>query len=565
MPEADAKKKGKYQIKEDRRTPIDEAKKEEMLAVLIRNQAAFETVVDTFKVSDCKSAMNEYLALVWKVTRQFYKKYGELPGRTQLESEVFNAIAGNKSLVGDEERPLIDKFLAFAWDDKEHGKKIAKSNNARQVAVDTCKLVMEELVAADLHAKMLKEGTLPEDLPKLLQESQTQLEILQGISDVDLGVPFPDGWDKRTANKLVTTGVDAFDAFMGGGWRAGECLLFMAPYGSCKTATACHSTAELVKYAAQLLADGKARVNKKTGEQMIPVVVLVFTESDKDEYRNRLMANLGRVPWKKLADMTSLKDLHKGKKPGETEGTEYELKEFADKIAKDKHHDAWKNEQTRVKDAVVLANQHLILVDCTDSDGNPFRVGAGGMHEVANVVKNLFRKRKNLYPIAIWIDHLSGLIDRMGDVIKDEHERRYQLTNMPRIAIEKMGKPLKCPVGLMHQFSGEKQKQGVTGKLHHSDGEGSKSIGKYANFCVVSGKTDDNLMCLWECTKHRREPPTSQRIVKLEGDYSRLVDATKTHGIPPGQKVIMSKEEMKTATVYKKATSGGDFIDTVVL
>lgn len=556
-------KKPKWKPKEERRTPIDDKKKEEMLAVFIRNQTAFDTVAETFKVSDCSAAMGDHFGLVWKLTRRFYKKYGELPGRTQLESEIFNAVNGNKTLLDPEESDLVDKFLEFAWDDKEHGKKIAKSTNASRVAVDTCKMVMEELVAADIHGKMLKEGTLPEDLPKLLQEGQTQLDLLNAISDLDVDVPFPDGWDKRTENQLTTTGVDTFDQFMGGGWRAGECLLFMAPYGSCKTATACHSAAQLVLYAAQLAAEGKVRKDKH-GDDMNPVVVLVFTESDKDEYRNRLMAHLARVPWKTLAAMQSLSELDDGKKPGQTDATKYELKEFIEKITKDKKGDGWENELTRVKHAVLTANKHLMLIDCTDTDGNPNRVGAGGMHEVANVVKGVFRRRKGHYPIAIWVDHLAGLIDRMGDTIKDESERRNALTNMPRIAIEKMGRPLSCPVGLMHQFAGDKQKAGVGSKMHHSDAEGSKSIGKYANFCVVSTKTDENSMCVWECTKHRREPPTAQRIVKLDGDYSRLVDATKTHGIEPGRNVIMSKEEMQSATAFKKAkTKGGDFDDVV--
>lgn len=555
------KKKPPVDPKTERRAPIDEAKKEEMLAVLIRNPEAYEAVAELFKVPQCSKGMGEHFGTVWKCVRTFHKEFGELPGKTQLISEVHNALKANPSLMGDEERGEIDKFIDYAWDDKSHGKNFGKSRNAMEVAVKTCRGVMEELVANEVQDKVFKDGTLPANLQMLLEQTQHQLDLVQSISEVNLEVPFPEGWDKRKDNHMVTTGVPALDSLTGGGLMSKECLLFMAPYGSCKTATACDSTAQLVLYAGNLYATGKSRVNSK-GEAMIPVVVLVFTESDKNEYRNRLMARLATVPWKKLREMQTLDDLDESDKPGATDSTKYELKHFADALVKDKAKKGWRNEQQRVIDATKAANQHLMLIDCTDNDDNPHKVGTGGMHEVANVIRGIFRrKRKTHYPIMIWVDHLSGLLDRMGDL--DEGEQRRELTNMPRIAIEKIGGHFNCPIGLMHQFAGAAQNRGTTQRFHHSDAEGSKSVGKYANFCVVSGKTDENLMCVWEATKHRREPPTAQRIMRVDGNFSTLVDCSKSHGIEPGRNVIMSKEEMSNAGAMKKSGKKGSVHDTM--
>lgn len=880
---------------EARRTPVDGKKKEEMLAVLIRNPKAYDVVADMFKVKDCIRALGGPLGLVWKLVRHFRNTYAELPGKVQLESEIHNALAGNESLLAEEEKAEVDEFLTFAFDDREHGRNIATSGTHLRVAVATCKEVLEELVTADLQDNLTKEGTLPADVTALLDVGRSRLDQVRSLTDVDVTLAFPEGWDQRPDAALTSTGCATLDAFMGGGWRAGECLLFMAPYGSCKclgkgtpilmfdgtvklvedvkvgdmlmgpdslpravvslargreqmyrvvpdkgdayvvneshilslkrspryagdthkivniavrdyvgrgsyfknqhmgwrtgvefpprpvpvdpyflglwlgdghagtprvttadpeivdylaafadthglrcryvaptgkaatyaivggmtggefnsnpvtaglrtagvlddkhvpelfkanarevrlqvlaglldsdgslgnncyqyvsarevladdvlylarslglaayksertttavtdgpafrsfyvtisghtdeipckiarkqatprrqkkdpcvtgirvlpvgvgdfygfeiagpdgcetphlfllgdftvthnTTLACHATAELIVQCAAQAAAGQVRTNKK-GEPMTPVVVLVFTESDATEYRNRLMAHLATVPWKRLAGMTSLADLSTGT-PGATDATEYELSRFADAIKGDRKHKRWVPEQTRVRNAVTIANRHLVLVDCTESEDNPHKIGVGGMSEVANVVTGLFRKRPNTYPIAIWIDHLSGLIDRVttgGEGAElDEGQVRRLLTNMPRVAIERMGKPLRCPVGVFHQFAGAVQNKGVTAKYHHSDAEGSKSIGKYANFAVVCGKVDANLMCQFDVTKHRREPPTATRIVRIDGDFSRLVDCTDTHGVETGRGVIMTREELRVSS-----------------
>jgi len=527
----------------ERRVPIGSAKKEEMLAVFIRNRDAFSTVAEMFKVTDCRKAMGEHYALLWREVRKFHKKYSELPSKTQLESLLHEAVTANDKLTTDGEREELDRFLDFAWDDVSHGKKISKNKNVMRVAVDTCKEVLEELITEELAEKLQADGTLPTNINELLGTAQKKLDLTRSITEIDLGVPFPEGWDERKDNQITTTGVSALDALTGGGLMPGECLLFMAPYGSCKTVTACDSTAELILHAAQIYVTGKSRRNAKN-EPLIPVVVLCFTESDKAEYRNRLMANLARVPWKKLREMTSLKDLDDSSHPGAKASTKYELEEFKDKLATDKEGFSWKNERKRVKEVMTVANKHLLLIDCTNAEDNPYKIGTGGMAELANVVRGIFRKKPMLYPIMIWVDHLSGLVDRMGEM--DESVQRKILTNMPRIAVEDIGNYLRCPVGLMHQFAGAMQNKSPTAKLHHSDAEGSKSLGKYANFCVVSGKTDENLMCVWEATKHRREPPTAHRIIRVHGEFSRLIDCSKTHGIEPGRRIIISKDEMNS-------------------
>ena len=58
---------------------------------------------------------------------------------------------------------------------------------------------------------------------------------------------------------------------------------------------AVHSTANLIKYAAAEFASD--RTLGPDGQKRRPVVVLIFTEGEKQDYRLRLLSNLAQVPW----------------------------------------------------------------------------------------------------------------------------------------------------------------------------------------------------------------------------------------------------------------------------
>src|SRR5688572_5061486 len=93
----------------DRRAPLDDAKKEEMLAVLIRNKSAYQSVEDVLKVGHLRN-VSEGLGLVWKVTQQFYDKHGSLPSKAQINADLHNALKANEALLDDDERTDVDEF-----------------------------------------------------------------------------------------------------------------------------------------------------------------------------------------------------------------------------------------------------------------------------------------------------------------------------------------------------------------------------------------------------------------------------------------------------------------------
>ncbi len=459
-------------------------------------------------------------------------------------------------VIPEDEHSAVDEFIEFAWDDAEHGD--ITTSNYSTFAVDACKQLLEEVVAADMRDALLKDGKLPTSLPDMLRDRQDQLDVIGSLTGVHLDVPFPVGWDQRKDVQLFTTGVSALDSLTGGGWMAGEVILFLGPYGSCKTTMACNGISTLINHAAALYATGESK-RDKDDKPMIPVVVLVFTESDKNEYRNRIMSNLGRVPWTRLAQMTAVSSLDSSDMPGGCEETAYENKEFGDDAAKVKKY-VFRNEQQRVQKNVRLANKHLLMIDCTDSEDAPHQIGKGGMVEIANIVRAEFRRRKGQYPLAFVVDHISALADRMSEGVEEKENDKLHLIlkRIPRQAADKLAKPWKAPVLLLHQFSGEANLRKATARFHHADSAGSKSVGEYVTFAVVTGPVDENNLCRWEATKHRRTPAVPHRVVRVVGQFNRLIDVTDEYAIDYGRQVIVSKKELATYENVDKTKKGGD-------
>jgi uncharacterized protein with HEPN domain len=509
---------------------LDEARKEEMLAVLIRNQRAYEAVEHKLTVRAVRR-IGEAHAQIWKQVRAFYARRKVLPPRGTLTANLHQALAETPSLLSDEERQTADEFLAWAWDDEDHGADLSTSDVHVQTAIETCQEFLLECAALDTRALLLQDDTVPVDLSAELEATRREVDQITSLTGVDVDLPFPDNWHRREGSMLRSTGVAAIDDLIGGGWKKPEVVLFLAVTGSCKTVLTCHGVGQTIL---DCHADYRAAVREwaagghRAPKPKRPVVVLIFTEGTKDDYRIRLLSYMARVPWKRLAVMRDLEDLS-DKPPGAVKdrhnpnvpGTSYELEEFREEIASGK----FRTERQRVERVVPIANQHLVLLDCTDSEDSPCAAGSGGIPEIAGVLRSYFRRHEDVYPVAFWLDHVSALADRMAEAGGDDVDRKLQsvIKRIPLQAVDRITKPFAAPMLMTHQFSGAQNEKSIAARFHHAQAEGSKSVGKYVDFAICATPTDSSGISRFECTKHRREPPQHWITVQVVGQFNRLV------------------------------------------
>lgn len=550
--EKDKKNKGGAALVE-RRPILDDFKKFEMLAVLIRNKEAYLPASEMLEVRHVESFGVAY-ALIWKVVRKFYKKHQALPKKELLRTEIHNQL-GTTDDLDEEEREDIDKFIEYAFDKTQHGgANLSKDPLYVKTALDTVRQFLEEQFALDLRESVYNNGEVPVEFPTLLAEHSGKISQLQTLSQPGVESLYQPGWEAEAPPVLRSLGMETLDLFTGGGAADDECILFMGPYGSCKTTLAVQSATEMAKFAGSLYSKGETINGYK------PTVVFVSTEMRRKEMRIRSLSCLANIPRKRIHDLLendrSLSGLSRAKTPGANKATQYEKKFYYDENTLKGYMPEW----DRANFAMKVLNEHLMFIECVSGGQTP-QLGTGGVPEIAAVVASEMRKRKNIAPYAFVLDHASALAARMiqSDKYGPDDERKI-LKWIPMQCQDHLIYPHKAPLLLLHQLSGEANSRAPTADLSHTDAAECKAIGEFASFAIVTGNPtqDDNQLTKWRCTKHRREPPKPHAIVQVDGRFCRVQDRSDEFVCDMASRMIVSKSEMSSAKKFGKNKGGHD-------
>lgn len=519
----------------ERRGMLDNAKKDEMLAVLIRNPLAYETARSALTV-DRVQEIGQAHAVVWSVVRDFYEEYEEPPTKSQIETEVHNRLHGNPELLDADEVEVAEEFLDYTFDDGPagHGRDLSKSRTHRLAAIASCKAFLEEVSATRYREVLLGKGRIVADLPGMLKQHAAELDDAATLTTARAAELFPDGWDQEASLDLTPTGIKPMDALTGGGLGGGEVLVFMAPYGSCKTLVGVEASCRVAMEAANAAAKAKGRRQ---------VVFLISTEMTLAELRIRALMCLAKIPRKRLADVLGpgrgVECLCQEPEPAAVAETKYEEKLFASQVESE---DGFQNEYQRVQQAMRVLSRHLIFLDCTDANPDRPHFNQSGMIEIRDWVKAICRADKKIEPILFVLDHASALAQRELAARNLPPEAvRHVLKDIPRQAGELLGKVYDVPFIVFHQLAGDANNRGPAADLHHTDAAECKAFAEYADFAVTCTRPAEgkDQIVRWRVTKHRREPPRGHRFVRIVGRFGFVRDVTKYWTITPNGRTLI--------------------------
>lgn len=543
-----------------RRATVAPAEIDRMLAVLVHNPNAYAALAG---VLDANILARRYRphARVWRLLQEHVNEFNELPGSGTLRTAINASLDDGNADYTEEEIETLNELMEYVFDPAEHDEDIVDSPTCVSLAVATCQLLIQEEAAFMLQETLIQGDSVIADLPAMLTSYNKTLAMADALGADEVRESFEEDWDRNDSAKLTPCGVDILDRYMGGGWLPGECLIFMGPFGSCKTLL----TVDGVCTAVCKAAEDYLATSALEPDAPRPVVFLIFTEGTKKDYQKRLVSNMAQVPWSKLNQMRSIADLSDSDKPGDKPETEYEKHLTLAKNA------AFENEQTRVRKASAIMNRHLVLIDCTTSnEQNQGRLGAGGVPAIVAVVTRYLDTHPDCYPLAFWLDHASALAARVIEGTEEELSRRLQLVlkDIPRLFKERLAVPYKAPVAIMHQLRGQANAFGSTANLTHADAADCKSFAEYADFAFTTTRPDDKNVCIFRCTKHRRMPPLPLTLVQVDGRFNHLHDANGKYSLLAGAHKIVAIEDMKKHTGNQLVTElpvAGDDDDETIL
>jgi KaiC/GvpD/RAD55 family RecA-like ATPase len=330
--------------------------------------------------------------------------------------------------------------------------------------------------------------------------------VADGLPDL-----FAPGWDSEVVAVPEPTGLDVIDNGLGGGLLPGEVLMVLAAMGTGKTLLMVQLLVEQCRRAAAVELDTGRRFG----------VVFVSTEPTQVEVRDRAVicgAEIPRGRYEALPIKTMLCDRPA---PGALPATRYELDRFKGR--------PFRPEKERAAEVADLLRKHLLYVDLTEH--NPAMRGVAPTVDVAAVMAAEEVKRRKLAGVRfVLLDHVSAMATSLAMGARDPDKAEIGLIrSIPKLVRDRLGAVYGCPAVVTHQFSGEANGMSPYATLHHAQSRGSKMAAEFVDFalCVgVPALVDGQTVAQFQVTKPRRTGRKPPGVLRVDGEYGRLVDAS---------------------------------------
>lgn len=518
-----------------------EKEKIRALRVFICNINVQKFVREVFR-PDLIGQENPAYAEVIQLICWFVDKYDRLP----LHEEICGIIERRRERYGDYVAPdvfdEIYELVAFVKTPNQRSERYAADRLLQDMAISIIKRWSMHLATVNLTSSLFSElqgGSKNIDRVNTLVKSfETAKTRLEGLDSPLIDELFFDGLGVPPDVTYVPTGVSVIDKHVGGGLLGGEMLLFMGPFGSCKTTFAVMAACNMAKACQRIFTaqQGPFLTHPDgTAVQKCPVVFYVSTEATRNEFQQRCLTFLAEVPRERIlesrGDLNFFSDSDVPTQP-------YEHEIEAQKRDALRQHNLnpdifgcsmrYVSERQRINTAIELLRKHLLFVEFMDSNSKFKQYGKNGVADIQTIMDNHMRMNAELYPYAFVLDHVSALANRICEK-KDSFDNMHLVINtVGRSLSEKIAKTYNIPALVMHQLSGKANKmaRNIATQIDHTDGSQSASIGEFADVAVTTTRpSGQEQIVKFAFTKVRRGAPVMQNpLVKVDGKFSRLID-----------------------------------------
>lgn len=550
---------------------VSDEEKKLALAVMSQNKTVLEElkpVLPLERVEQENPAYSEFLGVIY----DYHDKTGVCAPVEVLAADVERRIVEAEGTLTEADLDELRRLVRFVTRaDRKKLNRLRKNELVAVKARETVKawMMIETLNTLKDRLASSGHGDYEEAISKF-QEEQLKIDTLDAPPIEPL---FADGWVTEREKPLTSTGIPTFDRFTGGGLEGGESLLFMGPFGSCKTLLATQATCTMAKDCVRLVGTRRTKRHPETRNRMRPVVLYVSTETSRKDFLYRAITHLTGVPRERQREANSnggLNYFHDNPQPTlpyESQQVEFyrsHLAAMSDEerliYSKLNMEDFvnFKSERTRVRQAMELLNQFVVFIELTESNEKLRSLGGGGIADVQDLINGYLRSHPDHYIYSMVFDHISGMAQTMmrkGTIKRDHlrHVPRELVNQISSLVAKRFG----VPALVFHQLSGESNKRArnSTAMIDHTDGSECKSVAEFADYAVQTTMPDSNGFCRFHNTKYRRTgAPQVPTVIQVQGAFQRVVDRSFDTTIHDN--AFVSRDELQELTGAAPRRSG---------
>lgn len=513
----------------------------ELMACVLRFDDVFNAAVRTLRPGHFGNK-ERHLAAVWEAALRYESEHKNRPRRASLMAVLDALRQEDKEFLYDEEYDKALDLMETVYD-------TPSSDLDRSWGFSSLSKLLEVKLTSQLQEAItdVSKSKHAVSVPSLLSRFKVEADSIASLRyAAEEPETFPSGWSPKGL-RLQPTGLSFFDStFLSGGQADGEVYGLMGPIGSCKT-TLGIQLAVLGARRQHLLSMRRQMKDKDKGRWIGCWFIFSYEAPLDDELRVRTMSCAAQVSRKRLSRM-AVKDMSTSKRLAE-----YEKKLFSAQLASGQ---TVPGEQERIAAQMPIMNRHLQLRDMTGSKFGGSARGRGASDEVVLMLSQFEAQHKDCYVAGVVVDYVNLMIKRhLMTVGKPLDHLRHYVTSVPDDMKSRVAGHFDCPVWLIQQLDTKSNAKAPGYVPHYTDAGESKNFAENCDFCIAFGTQTAEQLCVGSCSKHRREPPSRDLIVKLEGDLARVVDTNGKYCLDSSARRIVRTDEFKKIAGHGSAGS----------